>query len=233
MKRVKLLLADSEPVFREGLTKILSRHQTIELISECATGPEAVRRAKESRPDMVVLDDLSSDDTPDIVKQLIQTLPGLIIAVIGHPEKKPNVADIIRAGGKACLSKTSTADDLLKALELISRGRVIISPVFVETFVTQIAALEKTQTEPGADGTTPVTNRELEIIRLVTEGATNKEIARELAITENTTKVHVKNILGKLMLKNRQQLITRAFKETWVNIKPSSGIGNESEQVKS
>jgi DNA-binding NarL/FixJ family response regulator len=177
---------------------------------------------------MIVLDDLSSDNTPDIIKQLRQTVPDLIIAVIGHPEKTPNVADIIRAGGKACLSKTSTADDLLKSLELISRGRVVISPVFVESFVSQIADIEKEDGVRKADKAALISDRELEIVRLVVEGATNKEIARELGISENTAKVHVKNILGKLLLKNRQQLVTRAFKETWVSIKQPADPLDES-----
>jgi DNA-binding NarL/FixJ family response regulator len=228
MKKVKLLLADSEPVFREGLAKILLKHQTIEVVSECASGLEAVNHARDSKADMIVLDDLSSDNTPDIIKQLRQTVPDLIIAVIGHPEKTPNVADIIRAGGKACLSKTSTADDLLKSLELISRGRVVISPVFVESFVSQIADIEKGNGVRKADKAALISDRELEIVRLVVEGATNKEIARELGISENTAKVHVKNILGKLLLKNRQQLVTRAFKETWVSIKQPADPLDES-----
>lgn len=227
MKRIKVLLADNEQVFREGLAKILKEHQKIEVVSECASGEEAVTRVKESKPDMVVLDDLASNNTPETVKQLLQTIPELKIAVICHPEKKPDVAEIIRAGGKACLSKNSSVDDLLKALELISSGRIIISPVFVESFVAQIASLMETDEENASKRTAPISERENDIVKLVVEGETNKEVAKQLGISENTVKVHVKNILGKLDLKNRQQLITWAITENWVSVSPGASARNE------
>lgn len=227
MKRVKVLLADNEQIFREGLAKILKEHQTIDVVFECNSGEEALARIKESRPDMIVLDDLASNNTPETVKRLLQTVPELKIAVICHPEKKPDVADIIRAGGKACLSKNSSVDDLLKALELISIGRIIISPVFVESFVAQIASLMKTDEENASKRTAPISEREIDIVKLVVEGERNKEIAKRLGISENTVKVHVKNILGKLNLKNRQQLITWAITENWVSVNPNANTGNE------
>jgi len=218
MKRIKVLLVDNEQVFREGLAKILKEHQTIEVVSECNSGEEALARIIESRPDMVILDNQADKDMPAIVKQLLVKAPDSKVAVICHREENPDIVGIIRAGGQACLSKSSSVDDLLKAFELISSGRIIISPVFTESFVEQIASLQKTGDENTSERASPISGRELEIVKLVIKGATNKEIAGQLDIAENTVKVHVKNILKKLELKNRQQLITWAITGNWVNV---------------
>ncbi len=219
MKRVKVLLADSEEVFREGLAKILEEQQRIEVVSRCNTGEEAVAKSKEARPDLVVLDDLASDvSTPDIIKRLVESLPRVAVAVICHPEKVVNVVDIIQAGGRACLSKTSSVSDMVKSLDLISRGRIIISPVFAEAFLQEITLLKRDGSKEQPYREHPLSDRELEIVHLIVKGKTNKEIAVQLGIAENTVKAHMKNILGKLELDNRQQLITHAIMEEWVTV---------------
>jgi DNA-binding NarL/FixJ family response regulator len=120
------------------------------------------------------------------------------------------------------LAKNNSTGDLIKSLELISSGRIIISPLFAERFLEDLAAKNE---EPAALESKPasiLSERELDIARLISQGATNREIASELFIAENTVKVHVKNILAKLELKNRQQLAVYAAMKEWIKINPET-----------
>lgn len=218
MKPIRVLLVDSEEVFREGLSRLLREQPCIEVVGQCGSGAEAVAMTGESKPDIVLLDgELAGCCLTEMVQEIRNSSSGVKVVVINRREAKFTPVDMIRAGAHACLSKSITIADLVKALELISSGRIIISRFFAEKFFAEVASLgsgsgngDDLRTDSG------LSDRELEVVKLVAEGATSKEIAQKLTIAENTVKVHIRKILDKVELRNRQQLVAHAVLRRWV-----------------
>lgn len=217
MEQIKVLIADNEEVFREGLAKLLKDQPHIEVVYQCGTGKEAIEKSKEMKPDVILMNSQISDyDALEAVKEIREHLPEVNVAMIGRPGAGPNPLDILKTGARACLARSISAADLIKSIELISSGRIIISPVFAENFLSEIASAEKADDTKAAETKSSLSPREIEIATLIAEGSTNKEIAQKLFVAENTVKVHVKNILSKLELRNRQQLAAYAVLQNWV-----------------
>ncbi len=219
MEPIKVLLVDHEEVFREGLASLLQQQPHIRVVYQCASVKEAIGKSKEMAPDVILIDNKVKDfdaaaDAGETAKLPLKTK----IAVMARPDTGPGALNILRSGARACLAKNISSSDLVKSIELISSGRIIVSPVFAEDFLNEIS----TQVGSGKDNVQKadsiLSTREMEIVKQIAEGATNKEIANKLIIAENTVKVHVKNILNKLELRNRQQLVAYAVLQDWVNI---------------
>lgn len=217
MEPIRVLLVDNEEVFREGLAKLLKDQPHIEVVYQCGNGKEAIEKSKETKPDVILMSSqLPDSDALEAVKKIRESSPQMKVAMITRPGERPNPLQILKAGARACLAKSISADALVKAIELISSGRIIIGRTFAEEFLDEIASAEKADGAKVADTKYSLSERETEIARLIAEGSTNKEIAKELFIAENTVKVHVKNILKKLELRNRQQLAAYAVLQNWV-----------------
>ncbi len=213
---IKVLIADDEEVFREGLAKLLTSQPHIEVVSHCGTAGEAIIKARETGPDVILINSqMSEHDLMDTLKQMLAHSPAVKVAVIGRPDAGSQTLRFLRAGATAYLAKSVSASDLVKSIELISTGRIIISPVFAGQFLDEIASADVSA--PGsAQGNPILSPREMEVVTLIVQGSSNKEIAGRLFISENTVKVHVKNILNKLELRNRQQLVAYAVVRNWV-----------------
>jgi DNA-binding NarL/FixJ family response regulator len=217
MEQIKVLIADNEEVFREGLARLLKDQPHIEIVCQCGGGKEAIEKSKETKPDVILMNSqISEYDALEAVKEIRKCLPEVKVAMISRPEVGPNPLHVLKAGARACLSRSISANDLVKSIELISSGRIIISPVFAEKFLDEIASAEKADDTKAAETKSSLSKREIEIATLIAEGSTNKEIAKKLFIAENTVKVHVKNILNKLDLRNRQQLAAYTVLQHWV-----------------
>jgi DNA-binding NarL/FixJ family response regulator len=217
MEIIRVMLVDNEEVFREGLTKLLLEKPHIKVVYQCANGKEAIEKSKETKPDVILMNSqISECDTLETIKEMRDRLPEVKIAMITRSGESPNPINILKAGARACLSKNISSDDLVKSIELISSGRIIISPHFAEDLLKDILSAEKTDDSKVAETKTALSEREIELVIMVAEGNTNKEIAKKLFIAENTVKVHVKNILNKLKLRNRQQLAVYAVLQNLV-----------------
>ncbi len=217
MKQIKVLIADNEEVFREGLARLLKDQPHIEVVCQCGSGKEAIEKSKETKPDVILINSQISDyDALEAVKEIVESSPEVKIAMITRPGVGPDPLRVLKAGARACLAKSISADDLVKSIGLISSGRIIISPVFAEKFLDEIASAEKADSAKAAETKSRLSKREIEIATLIAEGSTNKEIAQKLFIAESTVKVHVKNALNKLELRNRQQLAAYAVLQNWV-----------------
>jgi two-component system, NarL family, nitrate/nitrite response regulator NarL len=216
MKRIKVLLVDSEVVYREGLTKILKGQPDLE-VYEADSAEKAVTESREIKPDFVLIDSqIGGIGALEAVKEITSASPETNVAVLSRPETGLDPADVFRAGGRAIFSRISSADDIVKAIELVSSGRIVISPLFAEKLLGEINSAVNADNKMEITKPTPLTEREMEVVRLIAEGATNKEIAQKLFIAEYTVKVHVKNILRKLDIRNRQQLVATAILQHWI-----------------
>jgi DNA-binding NarL/FixJ family response regulator len=221
MEPIKVIIVDSEDVFREGITKLLQEQPRIEIVYQGSSGKKAVEKCGQTKPDVVILDShIIDQDALQTVKEIKNCSPGAKVVMLSRPDSGKSPTDYMKSGARAFLSKSISVDDLIKSIDLISSGRIIISPLFTEKFLEEISAKTLEETTVAAEPEINVSPRELEIAQLIAQGATNKEIGEKLFITENTVKVHVKNILNKLELKNRQQLAVYAVMKEWVKCNP-------------
>jgi len=202
-KVVRVLLADDREIYREGLAKVLREQEHIEIVSQCSNGWDAVQEAKETGPDVALIDTHISDcDSVEATRHIKESKPEVKVAVLTDSKSEQELFSAIESGVTGYLLKDMKVVDLVKSIELIGKGEVVVSPPLGEKLIGKFASMKEKEAEDQAG----LTDREIEVIKLLAKGATNKEIAETLFVTENTTKVHVKNVLEKLQLRNRQQL---------------------------
>jgi len=210
MGQIKVLLADDKEVFRQGLAKLLEEQENIEVTCQCCNGEQAVAKVKEIQPDVVLMDTIISQcDSMEAARQISESSPKVKVAMLTDSKNEEDLFSSIAAGATGYLLKDMKVSDLVKSIDLIAKGEVIISPPLVEKLVDKFTEMKRSQAEVKGG----LSDREQEIIKLLAKGATNKEIGDTLFITENTAKVHVKHILEKLQLRNRQQAAAYAVQQ--------------------
>ena len=204
MGKLKVLLADDKEVFREGLARLLEEQGYIEVVSRCSNGKQAIEKAEETKPDVVLIDsNIANCGSKEATREIKGSSPKVQVAMLTDCENQEELFSAIESGATGYLLKDMKVDDLVKSVDLIGKGEIVVSPPLGEKLIGKFASMR--QKEPERQ--TCLTNQELEIVKLLAKGATNKEIAETLFVTENTAKVHLKNILGKLGLRNRQQVV--------------------------
>jgi len=210
MDQIKVLLADDKELFREGLARLLEEQENIEVAFRCRNGQQAVEKVKEIKPDVVLMDAISSQcDSVETARQINESYPKVKVAMLTDSRNEEDLFSSIDAGAIGYLLKDMKFDDLMKSIDLIAKGEVIVSPPLAEKLVDKFTKMKRSEAEVKG----VLSDRELEILKLLAKGSTNKEIADTLFITENTAKVHVKNILEKLQLRNRQQAAAYAVQQ--------------------
>jgi DNA-binding NarL/FixJ family response regulator len=211
MEKIRVLLADDKEVFREGLARLLEEEKSFKVVSQCVGGKQAIEQVREMKPDVVLIDNNISDcDSSEAVREIKGGSPEVRIAMLTDCENEEELFTAIESGATGYLLKDTKIAELVKSIELIGNGEVVVSPPLSEKLTGKFASLRKAEAGSGPAG---LTTREVEVVRLLAQGATNKEIAKRLFIAQNTVKVHLKNILEKLQLRNRQQLVAYAVQE--------------------
>ena len=207
--KIKILLIDDKEVFREGLARILDEQSDVDIVYQ-SSGVGCLEQIKAIRPQIVLLSDtLSRPDCNELAQRIIELYPQIKVAVLGTTRSEEGLYDAMEAGATGYLLKDMRLDDLMKSISLLARGEVVVSAPLAQKLIDKFGDLrsgESTYEEA-------LSEREIEILKLLGSGATNKEIAETLFITENTAKVHVKNILEKLQLRNRQQAAAYAVQQ--------------------
>jgi DNA-binding NarL/FixJ family response regulator len=192
---ITLLLVDDHAVVRDGLKMYLSLDPEFQVVGEAADGVEAVERARQLRPDVVLMDLLMPRmDGIEAIAAIRQELPETEIIALTSVLEDASVTGAIRAGAIGYLLKDTKAPDLLAAIRSAADGQVQLSPQAMARLVREVRA-------PGSPET--LTERETDVLRLIAEGLSNREIARSLDIGEKTVKTHVSNILSKLGVPSR------------------------------
>lgn len=218
--KIRVLIADSTEIFREGLAKILEEQEHIEVVSKCDSGKQAVRRCREMGPDVVLLGANLSDEGRAQSAREINGLPSKVrVAVLTDLKGRQELVSALEAGATGYLSKDIRADSLIESVDLIAEGEIVISPPLG---VKSRGALPIAGADDEGDGI-PLTVRERETMRLLAEGASTREMSERLIIAESTVKVHVKHILEKLQLRNRQQAAAFAVRRGLVRDVEDSG----------
>lgn len=222
MREIKVLLAGGKEIFREGLMRLLKEQPQINVVSQCSSSRQAVSKIKEIKPDVIIIDTNPLPADALVATQKISRLyPKVKIAVLTEAGNEDELFSVVQQGARGYLSKDISVDALVKCIELIAQGEIVISPLISSQSFKELISQGKAR--KGVDTRLRLSDRELEIVGLVVNGFTNKEIAQKLSITDNTSKVHIKNILSKLKLKNRQHLAAYAVQHGLV----AAGTSNE------
>jgi len=210
--KIRLLVVDDHTLFRRGLTALLSQSTCVEVVGEAGDAAEGQRRAAELQPDLVLLDNhLPGVRGVDALPGLKEAAPRARVLMLTVSEDESDLAAAIGAGAQGYVLKTIDGDALLQAIERCVAGESVVSPELTGKLVTALrnANANNHGTQAAAPATPDALHslspRELDTLRHVARGASNKEIARALDIAETTVKIHVQHILRKLELSSRVQ----------------------------
>jgi two-component system NarL family response regulator len=214
---IRVLLADPHALFRRGVRMVLDEEPGIEVVAECADGLDAVDRIVELAPDLVLIDvRMPGISGIEATRRARTLVPNLKVAILTVSEDDEDLFAAVRAGATGYLLKEVSIEELPAAVRAVARGQSLISPSMASRLLIEFNALSRRVEEQR--GTAPrLSDRELEVLRLVARGLSNKDIAAELVIAENTVKNHVRNILEKLQLRSRMEAAMYAVREKLVD----------------
>ncbi len=214
MEKIRVVIADNQPAFREGLYRLLSEENDLEIIGQAADGEEAVRLTIELKPDVAVLDmampKLSGIEATRIIRE---KSPDTSVLIISSFDYQNYVLASLRAGAAGYLTKDTPISEMAAAVRLAHAGEGIIDRGIAHKIVRHIIA-DKDRKKDNLD----LFPRELEVLKLTAKGLRNKEIARELDISERTVQAHLSNIFSKLNVDSRTEAVLKALKEGWLDI---------------
>lgn len=206
---IRILIADDHAIVREGLRALIDAKPDMEIVGEAADGIEAVLKARSLQPDVILLDlVMPRQDGIEAIREIKQENPNARVLVLTSFAEDEKVFPAIKAGALGYLLKDSSPQELLHAIRDVYQGRSSLHPTIALKLIRELS--RPSDLPPTEE---PLTEREVEVLRLVAQGLTNQEIAEKLVISERTVGTHVSNILEKLHLANRTQAALYALRE--------------------
>ena len=211
MKTIKILLVDDQPLFREGLRTLLSVQSDFEVVGEAGNGEEAIMLVRSLQPSVVLMDlQMPGLDGVAATRRLHEEQPDCRVIVLTTFDDDEMVFDGLRAGAVGYLLKDAPSEKLAEAIRVAARGETFLQPSVAAKVVAEFARLTRKTVGTANSLIEPLSERELEILRLIARGASNREIAGALFLAEGTVKNHVTSILGKLEVRDRTQAALKA-----------------------
>ena len=203
---IRILIADNQPLMRQGFAMILSAQPDMEVVGEAGTGTAAVEQARKLSPDVIMMDiQMPGMDGIAATRQLRDSRV-LILTTFGSQE---HVAHALRAGASGFLLKDSTPEQLVHAVRVIAAGDALLDPAITRELIKRaLPSLTEPAVPPRFDS---LSDRETQVLRLLAQGMSNAEIARTLVVSEATVKTHVSRLLTKLGLRDRVQAVVAAY----------------------
>jgi len=215
MRKIRVLIADDHPMIRDSLRTLIATEPDLELVGEAADGEQVVRKAADLKPDVILMDlVMPVKDGLQAISEIKGMQPEVSILVLTSFSDEDKVFPAIRAGALGYLLKDSSPHELLKAIHDVYRGEASLHPSIALQLIREIN--RPSDLPPVED---PLSERELEVLKLIAQGMTNQEIATRLVRSEWTVRTHVRNILGKLHVANRTQAALFALREGLADLK--------------
>ncbi|HEX6261340.1 MAG TPA: response regulator transcription factor [Actinomycetota bacterium] len=217
---LKVLIVDDHALFRRGIQMVLEQEEGIEVVGEATDGQEAVEKAEELMPDVVLMDVRMPKRTGiEATSAIKEAIPHAKILMLTVSDEEEDLYEAIKAGASGYLLKEISTEDVADAIRSVWTGQSRISPAMASKLLNEFQAMSKRAEERESVHTPRLTDREMEVLRLVAKGMNNRDIAKELFISENTVKNHVRNILEKLQLHSRMEAVVYAVREKLLEIK--------------
>ena len=209
MDNIGILIADDHTLFRRGVRQLLEAEEDLHVVGEAATGTEALRQARALMPDVVLMDiQMPEMDGIEATRALHRELPHIGVVFVTMYENDEFVYRGLQAGGRGYILKDADPETMLRAIRAVAAGESLLGPSIAQKVMRQFAGMDKVQRSLVDD----LTPRELEILKLIAEGLSNREIATRLVISEKTVKNHINNILSKLHVFDRTQATLYAIR---------------------
>ena len=216
---IRVLIVDDHALFRRGLVMVLEQEKDIDLVGEAGDGAEAVNIAQDTMPDVVLMDvRMPRRGGIEATSQIKALAPHIKILMLTISDEEADLYDAIKAGASGYLLKEISIEEVANAIRQVHAGQSMISPSMASKLLTEFATMVKKTDEKPAAAQPRLTEREMEVLRLVAKGRNNRDIAKELFISENTVKNHIRNILEKLHLHSRMQAVVYAVREKLLEI---------------
>ncbi len=210
MKPIRILVADDHTIVRDGLVRLLEEDGLCQVVAQAADGVEAIEMALRHEPQVAVVDlSMPRLNGLEVVRRIHEALPRTACLVLTHHAEEEYVVPLVRAGARGYLVKDTPADELRKAVTLLTAGKAWFGPQAAEA----LAASQQRPNRDGGDPYGPLTPREREVMHLVCEGKSTKEVARILEIGVKTAENHRSRILDKLELSNTAELVRYAARK--------------------
>ncbi|MFZ5942651.1 MAG: response regulator [Bacillota bacterium] len=214
---IKLLIADDHALLREGLVKILSLEEEIEIIAEASRGDEAINLTRKLKPDVILMDiNMPGVNGIEATKIIKQEMPEIgVIALTIHDDEE-YIFELVRVGVSGYVLKDIQPERLIAAIKDVAAGKSVIHPEITAKLLGEFNRLSERKLRPSSND--ELTSREVDVLQLIAKGLANKDIANSLYISEKTVKNHITNIFRKLNVEDRTQAALYAIKNKLVNL---------------
>ena len=216
---IRVLIVDDHALFRRGLEMVLAEEADIDLVGEASDGAEAVEKAGGALPDVVLMDiRMPRSSGIEACRAMKEIAPSTKIVMLTISDEEEDLFEAIRAGASGYLLKDIPYDEVADVVRAVHGGQSLINPSMAAKLLTEFSALAKREESERAERVPAprLTEREIEVLKLVARGMNNRDIAKELFISENTVKNHVRNILEKLQIHSRMEAVMIAVRENLI-----------------
>lgn len=214
MNKIKVLIADDHPAFREGLSRLLSAEEDLEVVAQAADGQETVSLAKELVPDVIIIDvAMPKLNGIEAAKQIKEACPNTAILMVSAYGYESYVLAALQARAAGYLLKNTPVREIISAIRSAHLGQAVFDFKIVDKIMRRVA----TERMDGTRGPGGLHQRETQVLKLVAKGMSNKEVAQELVISERTVQTHLVKIFRKLGVSSRTEAVLRSLKEGWLN----------------
>ncbi|MEJ2739068.1 MAG: response regulator transcription factor [Dehalococcoidia bacterium] len=211
---IRILIADDHPVVREGLITMISREEDFEVIGEAKDGVEVVGKSRELKPEIILMDlRIPEMDGVEAIREISSFDTNIRFIILTTYSDDEYIFRGIEVGARAYLLKDAPREDLFRAIRAVYCGESLIQPVVATKVLDRFAEMSR-----QVQGTETLSEREIEVLKLIAKGAANKEIAVQLNITNSTVKTHITSIFQKLNTTDRTEAVTQAIKRGIIHI---------------
>jgi DNA-binding NarL/FixJ family response regulator len=219
MEPIRILLADDHIMVREGTREILEREPDLCVVAEAGDGQETVTLVEREHPDVVVLDiSMPVMNGIEATKGIKKVWPRTAVLVLTAYDDDEYVFAILEAGAAGYLLKNARGSELIEAVRMVHAGESVLHPSIAKKVVRRVTHTETAEEEGGTE---PLTDREIEVLRLAALGLSNRQIAESLVVSPRTVQSHMANIFGKLQVGSRTEAVMVGLRRHWINLEPA------------
>jgi DNA-binding NarL/FixJ family response regulator len=210
--KTRILLADGHHLVRQGIRRILESEADFEVVGEADNGQDAVRLAREVKPDIIVMEaHISKLDSVEITRRVKAEQPGARVLILTASEDEEYIAALVAAGASGYLLKCADGEELVQGIRSVRAGGFVFEPALAHRLFKRTARLPI-----AVNSAEHLTPRELDVLKLAARGLSNQKIAAQLGIGDRTVKQHLMNVYGKMGVSSRMETVSKALREGWI-----------------